>query len=260
VYWANLIKDKTYPNTKTVIAIEDFVTLQFLYAQQTKSNFGVMLEEEIARINQFDVAICISSDEKYFFSQFAARPKFYFVPQYFPNRANRASGNFTYDLLFIGSANPHNQKSIAWFFSHVYPALSPDYRILLVGKISDYADDRPNVTKIRFADDLDEIYRQVKVAICPMLQGTGMKIKVVEALSYGKPVVCTIKGVDGFPQKHDNGCLIADEPEAFAALVSRLLEEEAFYTAHQRRAIAYFAGTFEQSKVFSTLDEIFSHP
>src|SRR3546814_16145067 len=64
-------------------------------------------------------------------------------------------------------------------------------RLGVIGKISGHIGTYRNVTKISFAEDLGEFYRQSAIAMCPMLGGTGVKVKVVEALSYGLPVECT---------------------------------------------------------------------
>lgn len=258
VYWANLIHDVNLKDAVKIIDVNDFISLQYFYLHDGSIRLGNFLEEEIRRINMFDVALCISDDERMFFSQFAPSPTFFYVPQFFPKRELPSLINCAFDILFIGSDNPHNQKSIKWFFDCVFPILDKTYKILLVGKITNHVDDYSNVTKIRFADDLDNVYKQVKISICPMLQGTGMKIKVVEALSYGKPIVCTIRGVDGFNQKKSNGCIVADNPEEFAGAISMLLNDDGFYNHHQQLATHFFEENFEQTVVNKTLEKVFT--
>jgi glycosyltransferase involved in cell wall biosynthesis len=257
VYWANLIHDQNIKNAVKVIDINDFISLQSFYLHDGRIALGAFLEEEIKRIDMFDVALCISDDERMFFSQFAPKPTYYYVPQFFPKRKLVSTAEHRYDILFIGSDNPHNQKSIKWFFDTVQPLLNPKYRLLIVGKITNYVSDYPNVTKIDFADNLDDIYQHISLSICPMLQGTGMKIKVVEALSYGKPVVCTTRGVDGFNQKRKNGCTVADSPMEFASAITRLLTDKAFYEDQRSLAISFFEENFEEKTVGKTLEAIF---
>ena len=73
-----------------------------------------------------------------------------------------------------------------------------------------------------------------------MLSGTGIKIKVIEALSYGIPVVTNRRGVDGLVNKKENGCLVSDDPKIFAEEITRLLKDEIFYNQMRDNAISYF--------------------
>ncbi|MDJ1491708.1 glycosyltransferase [Cytophagaceae bacterium DM2B3-1] len=258
VYWANLVLDIPLTNITTLLGIEDSATLQAFYLSNGNIRIGNLLEEEIRRVNLFDKVLCISDDERIFFSQFTTKPAFFYIPQFFHKRSLLSTTElYSYDILFIGSDNIHNQKSISWFFDYVYPLLNPQYQLLIVGNITSYIGDYPNVTKIKFADNLDFIYEKVKLSICPMLQGTGMKIKVVEALSYEKPVVCTSKGVDGFNQKRNNGCIVTDLPEEFAQAITNLLTNEAFYHEQKSTAKYFFEDNFEYKAVGKVLDSVF---
>jgi len=258
VYWADLINESNLKNTLKIVDVNDFCTLQHFYHNYGNIKIGALLEEEIKRINLFDVALCISDDERWFFSQFANKPSYYFIPQFFKKQPITFTHNFRFDILFIGSDNIHNQVSIKWFFERVYPLLTNKYTICIIGKITDYVGEYPDLTKIKFVNNLTEIYNQVKISICPMLQGSGMKIKVVEALSYGKPVVCTNKGVDGFNQKRNNGCSVTDEPVEFAGFIDKLIADTKFYHHQRELAISFFQNHLEQSVVGKELDKVFS--
>jgi len=257
VYWANLIHDEHLKDTVKVVDVNDFCTLQHFYLYDRKIKIGTLLEEEIRRINMFDKAMFISDDELMFFSQFAPDPEAFYVPQSFKKRSLQPVNDSTYDILYIGSNNPHNQKSIKWFFDEIYPLMPDNYHILIVGGITKFIGDYTNVTKIGFVDNLDEVYEKAKIAICPMIQGTGMKIKVVEALSYSKPVVCTRRGVDGFNQKRENGCTIAQTTTEFALAINKLLSDEVYYNQQKQLAENFFQKNLEESVVYQTLDSIF---
>lgn len=257
VYWANLIKSGAVAGTHTVLDLSDFLTLNRFDSSGGDVNIGGMIEEEIRRVNLFDTVMCISADEQTFFSQFALKPRYYYVPFFMKKNERAKKTEPKYDILFIGSDNPHNRKGIEWFFEKVVPLSDTSFRILIVGKISKFVEPRDNVTCLSYAADLGEVYGESRISICPLLGGTGMKIKVVEALSFGLPVVTTSKGVSGFPSKIDNGCLAADSPEAFARAVHRLLTDNRLYRGQRDRAAAFFLDHFEASVVYRRLDEIF---
>lgn len=257
VYWANLVKSGVIGETRTVLDLSDFMTLNRFDSSGGDVKIGNMIEEEIRRIDLFDTVMCISGEEKTFFSRFALKPRYYYVP-FFMKKNEPVTGSVPkYDILFIGSDNPHNQKGIKWFFEKIFPLLDPAFKVLIVGTISGFVNPRNNVTCRSYAGDLGEVYGESRISICPLLGGTGMKIKVVEALSFGLPVVTTSKGLSGFPSKIHNGCLVADSPGAFARSIHRLLTDKRFYEEQEKTAAAYFRGHFEDTVVYRQLDAIF---
>jgi glycosyltransferase involved in cell wall biosynthesis len=104
---------------------------------------------------------------------------------------------------------------------------------------------------------LEPYYGNSKIAICPMLSGTGVKIKVVEALSFGLPVVCNFRGTDGLPNKTNNGCLVTDDPLEFAQNIKTLLSDESLYRQQNNYAKEVFNNNFKTDVVFGLLDEVF---
>lgn len=257
VYWATLIEPESPQDSTTVLDLSDFTTLNLFDMSEGRINIGKLIEEEIRRVNFFHKVICISEDERSFFSQFCQKPEFYYIPYFMKANQNRQNTKKDIDLLFIGSDNAFNRKGIRWFFDKVYPLLDRSISILIVGKITDHIPKHGNVTAVPYAEDLNRVYRKTKVAICPLLGGTGLKIKVIEALSFGLPVVTTPKGVVGFPQKLNNGCLVSDTPEGFARGIHRLLRDKDYYRQQSEQSNFFFRENFEESRVHRELDRIF---
>ena len=85
-------------------------------------------------------------------------------------------------------------------------------------------------------DDLQEFYDNARITICPMLSGTGVKIKVLESLSNNLPVVTNTRGVDGLSQKNDNGCLVTDDAKEFAGYIEILLKNDELYDDLRQKA------------------------
>lgn len=260
VHWANLLDTPQSQPGKTILDLSDFTTLNLYDRAMGKINTGVLLEEEIRRVNLFDKVMCISAEEKWFFSQSARKPAFYYIPFFMKKNENSPGREKEFDILFIGSDNTFNIKGTDWFFEKVYPLMNPSYRVLIVGKITSFVKEKNNVKCIPFIPQLQDIYKKARISMCPLLGGTGIKIKVIEALSFELPVVTTTKGLVGFPSKSNNGCLIADTPEEFAAHIARLLSDTKLYKKQSRLAGEYFLENFEESVVYKRLDNIFLKP
>ncbi|WP_348798189.1 glycosyltransferase [Flavobacterium adhaerens] len=255
IYWAKLIKNKKdLKNAKLMIDTHDFMTSQFQLKKEF--NLGDFFAKEIDILKSFDKILVISIEEKYLFSQFVNKP-IELLTHVLPQKKQTERVD-KYDLLYVASDNDHNIKGAKWFFSAVYPLFDQSFKIAVVGKICNYIEDFDNVEKILFVEDLDSVYQQTKVAICPMLSGTGLKIKVIEALSFGLPVVCNERGVDGLLNKTHNGCLIAYEENEFAKHIVQLLSDSDFYDKVSSEAISFFTENHTLEKNYKVLDKIFN--
>ncbi|PWG81057.1 glycosyltransferase [Pararcticibacter amylolyticus] len=252
-YWANLIKDSAYlDNTKTIIDTHDLLTSQ--HQKDENLSVGLSLEEELRRLSLFNEIWVISSDEQYIFSQFL-KQKVTFIPMMF-DAQERVFQAKEFDIIYVASDNTNNINSITWFLNHVYPLLPAGVRICIIGKITEHIHgDYAGITMIPFVSDLTDHYRKSKIAICPMLAGTGIKVKVIEALSFGLPVVGTQRAIDGMPNKINNGCLISDDPVRFAGYVTTLLTDDTFYSTQSKLASEIFMSAFVTDKCYEDLDE-----
>lgn len=253
-YWAELIRENKYlKNAKLIIDTHDFLTSQF--QNQKRFNLGKYFNKEIELLNLFQKVWAISSDENYVFSQFVSS-EVITIPHALQAKFQLNSAK-KYDLVYVASSNEHNVKSVKWFFEEVYPKLNHNLSICVVGKINDHIPELPNVTKMHFVEDLNRVYSESRVAICPMLSGSGLKIKVVEALSFGLPVVCNPRGIDGLINKTNNGCLVTEDATTFSKYIEQLLTDKSFYQQQQTLSENFFVNYLSVESVYLELDKVF---
>lgn len=247
---------ENWPGVYKILDTHDFLTSQQLIANQIKINqIGNTFQEEIDILNLFDDVWTYSSEEHFLFEQFTkANVKLFPVSTKQIERNNSIKAK--YPVLYVASDNEHNVKSMNWFITEVLP-LIPNVEIFVVGKICNKIPALEGIIKLGMIDNLNEVYQQAKITICPMLSGTGVKIKVLESLSYGLPVVTTRRGVDGLINKTQNGCLVASSPEIYANFIIDLLENEVFYSKISREGLAYFNGNHHEKLEEKFLNNIF---
>ncbi|MET0464326.1 MAG: glycosyltransferase [Chitinophagaceae bacterium] len=252
-YWADLIRDNPFlENAVTIIDTHDLLTSQ--HQHDPGIDIGAALGDELKRVAQFDQIWAISIEETYFFKQFfPGRVHFITMMKEDPMPLPQDP---VFDLIYVATHSPHNKRSIGWFLEKVYPLLPNDLRICIIGNILEHIPQNiPNITRIPFAEKLDDYYNQSRVVICPMLSGTGIKIKVVEAMAFGLPVVCTTGGVDGIPDKSNNGCLVTNDENRFAENIMLLLTNEAAYKKQSELGRACFKKYFLRKEVYGQLDQ-----
>jgi glycosyltransferase involved in cell wall biosynthesis len=135
-----------------------------------------------------------------------------------------------FDAGFIGGANPFNVEGILFFCSEVLPLIRkhrPDFKVLIAGLIAAplacIGCSWPGVEVCGYLPDARSFYERICVTVVPLLSGTGVSIKTLEALDSGKPVVSTRVGARGLEEWTAHGRLfLADEVEDFARKVLML--------------------------------------
>jgi len=243
-------------NVNKIVDTHDFFTLQKIQKSEGKkvNNVQHIFAEEMELLKWFDEIWTYSIEEQYIFNQFTEQ-YVDLIPLSFP-KPIRNRDHSDYDLVYVASDNPHNLKSISWFIQEVLPKIN-ETKVHVFGKICRAIPDCEQIVKHGLVDDLDAVYKKSKVAICPMLTGTGIKVKVLEALSYGIPVVTTRRGVDGLMNKINNGCIWVDSPEDFAAEIRALLQDKTHYDKVSIEATQFFDSFYLQENEWKMFDRKF---
>ena len=153
-----------------------------------------------------------------------------------------ATGN---DLLFIGVIGyPPNADAVVYFCKSILPRIRsviPDARLIVVGhtpppKVRRLASSAVIVTGA--VDDPAPYYQQCRACVVPLRAGGGTRLKILEAMAFGRPVVTTSIGCEGLDVVDGEHLLIGDTAEAFSENVINLLHHselsERMSTAGQR--------------------------
>jgi len=264
-YWAEIIKHLNNSDFKgqKVIDTTDFLTLQQYYNNPnlSTSQIGNIFGSEIDKMQQFDDIIHISYDELLLFSNFITKARHHYIPQFFDKQPIGNPENYKYDILFIGSGNPFNVEGIHWFLEEVYPLLDKDFKIAIAGNVCNSIKiEASNILKLGFVEDAAQLFSDTRITICPLKKGSGMKIKVVESLLYGVPVISTLKGLDGFFNRNPTGgVLIANSPGAFAEHITHVLKDESYFKKQRLLAAEIFNNNFSFEHNFPNLDRVFNN-
>lgn len=142
----------------------------------------------------------------------------------------------TYDLIFVGSLSyGPNQEGLSWFFNQVVPELykfRKGLKILIVGRagpkwfMSKLMSN--SATVITDVPEVTSWYFKSRVAIAPLLSGSGSRLKIPEAIMHGCPVISTTIGAEGGFSDFKSWVKIADNPQEFAHAVDQLLKTSKF--------------------------------
>jgi GT2 family glycosyltransferase len=174
----------------------------------------------------------------------------YTIPVYafdsFPDEpwANRAQRR---NVMFVaGFAHGPNVDAAVWFVEQILPRVQakiPDVKVSLVGsnptpEVQALAGANVEVTGFVSDEELAARYAATRVVVAPLRFGGGMKGKVAEAMRYGVPCVTTSVGAQGLEGAESSFLAIADDPEQFAAHVTRLVGDDEAWDSASRAAQA----------------------
>ena len=134
-------------------------------------------------------------------------------------------------MLFVGSfRHAPNRIALEWFVERVLPLIlekQPAARLAMVGSDPPPAHALGGashaIDMLGFVEDVREPLARYSVFVCPILSGSGVRVKLLEAFAAGIPVVSTTVGAEGLAHTDGELCSLADTPEAFADRVLALL-------------------------------------
>jgi len=156
----------------------------------------------------------------------------------------RAEGREPFTMLFVGSfRHDPNRAALDWFIHEVLPlivAREPRARLAIAGSdpppAHTYADCAAHLEVLGTVEDIRQPLARYAVFVCPVLSGSGVRVKLLEAFAAGIPVVSTALGAEGLAAEDGRFCAIADSAEAFAARVTDLFANPPAAAAMAARA------------------------
>lgn len=143
-------------------------------------------------------------------------------------------------VTFLGGLHwPPNADGVVWFAQEVWPrvvAEVPDACLTIIGKdppqaLRSFNPPLPNLDVTGYVDDVEPYLADTAAFIVPLHAGGGMRVKIVDAWSWGLPIVSTTIGAEGTCFEHGRNLLLGDTAEDFAAAVVLLLNNPELRTS-----------------------------
>ena len=138
-------------------------------------------------------------------------------------------------LFHLGSMDwMPNQEGVKWFLEQVWPLVHkrlPQLVLYLAGRKMPEGLMRLNMDGVKVVGEVpDAMYFMAskQINVVPLLSGSGIRVKIVEAMSLGKPVVTTSVGAEGIGCTDGKDVLIADTPQQFVEQLQRCVDNPDF--------------------------------
>lgn len=228
---------KCFPNAKFICIEEDVTFLgiqRFTELKPTWSNkkrYKTIKRIEIDALNTADYIICSNKkDMRLLDHENIKTPRWSWCP-YFYNMRNVVRKNRNHDILFFGAMSREaNWKSAIWFIEKVFQKIKDQsIRFVILGskppqELIKYKSNRILITG--FVDNVEPYFQDSMCMVVPLQLGAGIKIKTLEGLSSGIPVLANSIGIEGIPAEHMQEYLRCESPDDFLNALNFVLQNE----------------------------------
>lgn len=159
------------------------------------------------------------------------------------------------EIFFIGALDwLPNQEGLRWFLDEVLESLIAEVPELVLHVAGRNAPEpfekelqRKGVVYHGEVEDSRAFMQSYRVMVAPLLTGSGIRIKILESMALGRPVVTTGSGIEGIPAVNNRDVFVADDPELFKYQVIKLIRDDRevqFLTGNALRLVRENFNTF----------------
>jgi polysaccharide biosynthesis protein PslH len=168
-------------------------------------------------------------------------------------------------LFHIGSLEwAPNQEGLIWFVEKVWPKILlkfPELKFYIAGRQApEWLVRRFTVPNIVFMGEVPDAYQFIKsksIMVVPLFSGSGMRIKIIEGMALGKPIVTTPIGTEGISTENGKNILIADTENEFVSAVEQLINDMELYHNIGSNAIEYIHEKFDNLALADALSSFY---
>ena len=220
------------PRARTLVVMHDlFCSRTDQFAGLGASDSVAELDEatELSLLDRADAIVAIQENEARFVSERLPQKRVIVAPMAAETVDEPQPGDGR-TVLFVGSNTAPNVVGMRWLLSEIWPHVRralPDCELIVAGRVQQAFPIVPEgVRFLGLVHDLEPLYRQAGVVISPLIAGSGLKIKLIEALGRGKAIVATSVTVDGIAQQIGSSVIVADTASEFSNAVVQLLRDD----------------------------------
>lgn len=199
---------------------------------------------ECEHVNEYDGVIPITNKDAAVLRELGCRKPMEAIP-FGVQPADVASVSVEPNTLYhLGSMDwMPNQEGVQWFLDKVWPKVHqmlPQLTLYLAGRKMPEEMMNLHVEGVRVVGEVPDamaFMASKQINVVPLLSGSGIRVKIIEALSAGKVVVTTSIGAEGINYTDGKDLLIADTPDQFVEQLQRCVENAEFCNEVSRNAI-----------------------
>lgn len=238
--WMTPLLKKTSIPVKLLFTHDKFTNKKELIKAEY---YSLTAKQEATALDRADFVLSIQDEETEFFKKLLPRKNILTVYTQFEYRETLSENKK--NVLFFSGDSDLNRNGINFFLTKVWPLVINEVKeahLIIGGGICKGLKEHEKIENVEFAgyiDDVDEFYRRGNIAINPVYQGTGLKIKTLEAMSYGKITIVHPHSMAGLFKKEGVPVLVGDNAGRYAELLVKALSGDIDPKETSKRCRAY---------------------
>ena len=221
---------------------------------------------ELEHLLDYDGIMCITRNDADYFKKNGCRRPIVNIPFGVEVEELAHVDEEPASLFHIGAMDwIPNQVSIGWLLNEVWPVIHrevPQARLYLAGRKMPerWMQMRmENVSVVGEVPDASYFLAGKQINVVPLLSGSGIRVKIIEAMSMGKAVVTTTVGAQGIECTNGENILIADTPEEFARQIKRLVDDQDYCRQVGAAAARLVAEQYDESHLTKKIVEFYNN-
>jgi len=219
------------PGVPSIVIMHDLFSAraqQFNILNKSDSAAALSEADEMALLSAADLVVAIQADEAAIVRDRLPGRRVVVAPMAATPVGQAHIGNVE-DVLFVGSRTAPNIDALQWLVEEMWPAIlqrRPRSRLLVAGSVAwAYSARAPGVEYLGVVPDLAHLYERTAVVISPLRVGSGLKVKLIEAMGWGKAIVATSVTTQGIQPVVKDAIVIADTPAAIVEETLSLMSD-----------------------------------
>jgi len=225
---------------------------------------------ELEHVKDYDAVVCISSVDAGMLRQAGFRKPLTSIPFGVTPEPMDYVDVEPASLFHLGSMDwMPNQEGVDWFLQQVWPLLHrevPQARLYLAGRKMPRRLLEAHIEGVSVVGEVADAMHFIaskQINVVPLLSGSGIRVKIIEAMSAGKTVVTTRTGAQGIDARDGEHLLIADTAEDFVRHIRHCIDDDAFCRSIGQNAYRLIAQEYNTTtlthKLISFLCETIEH-
>ncbi|KML28313.1 glycosyltransferase family 4 protein [Priestia aryabhattai] len=249
--------------------LSKLIESNFIKLNLLKFEKHLITKRENESVNLFDKNLLINYEEVQLLRRRTNKENIFVINPLVDNvDCSTGTDNGEKSFVFLGALNiPHNSFSLEYFIeNHLSTIVESveDFHLKVIGRnpteklkklFEKYSD---NITYKGYVEDLDVELNSSLGMLIPLIFGTGVKLKTIDAMKKGVPIITTSYGIEGINVSHDIHCKLEDDLDKYAQRILEL-KQESVRENLSHNAKLFYESNYTKEPIFLQYDSLFKN-
>ena len=217
---------------------------------------------EVDHMNDYDLILPITKEDENIFKGHGLKIPSRVVPFGLEiDRYDIDNSNLEFpSIFFIGSLEwMPNMEGIKWFLEKVWKEINssfPEVNFYIAGRgVPDWLLNlkEPGVEVLGEVEESAKLFQRKGIMVVPLFSGSGMRVKIIEGMAYGKPIISTSVGAEGIPYTDKKDILITDTSKGFINCLSKCIVNKEYSLKLGQEGRSFISKNYDNAEIISSL-------